>query len=65
MALSLFAGSRSMPAAMLALWGEIVRGRRASLFPAKQMRGLLIFSDRGGNAAPMFHAEQTGGRNLH
>jgi hypothetical protein len=44
---------------MLALWGEIARGRGASLFRAKQMRGLLIFSDDRGNAAPMFHAEQT------
>jgi hypothetical protein len=32
-----------MPARKLALWGEIAGGRGASLFPAKQMRGLLIF----------------------
>jgi hypothetical protein len=48
-----------MPAEIFALWGEIARGQRASLFPAKQMRGLLIFSDLCANAAPMFRVEQT------
>jgi hypothetical protein len=65
MALSLLAGSRSMPAAMLALWGEIARACRTALFPAKQMRGLLIFFREAEECRAVFHAEQTDGRSLH
>jgi hypothetical protein len=65
MALSLFAGGRPMPGAMLALWGEIDRGWHTALFPAKQMRGVLIFSRKPQKCSAVFHAEQTGRRNLH
>jgi hypothetical protein len=54
-----------MPAAMLALWGEIARRRHAALFPAKQMRGVLIFSREPQECRAVFHAEQTDRHGLH